>query len=170
MLETEIKNWYREHYLISTEPGLIQIDQVSAAFNSDVACWANSLPIDALKKTLRNSLCLGLYALPESTSESASKSLRQVGLVRIITDDVTFAYMTDVYVLPEHQSKGLGRWLLGCVDELIKNWPHLRRLMFLTDEQMPFYRKTIGAKEWSELGMSDIKIGVVRGVGSSKHG
>lgn len=170
MLEVEPKNWYREHYLISTEPGLIQVDQVREALDSDIAWWANGLPPDAIKKALRNSLCLGVYVLPESTSQIAGKSLEQIGLARIVTDDVTFAYMTDVYILPQHQSKGLGRWLLECVDELIKSWPHLRRFMFLTSDQMPFYRKTIGAKEYSEFdNMANIKVGMVEGRAAPKH-
>ena len=41
---------------------------------------------------------------------------KQIGLARLITDYVTIAYLTDVYVLEEYQGKGLGTWLLGAVD------------------------------------------------------
>jgi GNAT superfamily N-acetyltransferase len=39
----------------------------------------------------------------------------QIGLVRVITERATFAYLCDVYVLPAYQGQGLGRWLMECV-------------------------------------------------------
>ncbi|KAH8649039.1 hypothetical protein BX600DRAFT_517433 [Xylariales sp. PMI_506] len=152
MLDIETKNWYRDEYLVSTEPSLVQIDSVNAALGSDLAWWAHSLPRDTMKMALHNSLCLGLYVLPQSTSTIAGQSgPQQIGLARVVTDNVTFAYLTDVYVLKEHQGKGLGRWLLECLNEVIKSWPHLRRFMFLTTDALELYRKTIGAKGWDEF-------------------
>ncbi|OTA98126.1 hypothetical protein M426DRAFT_17737 [Hypoxylon sp. CI-4A] len=108
VLEITPRNWYRDDYLISTEPLLIQIDAVNAALSSDLMWWAQGLPRDEMKKALHNSLCLGLYVLPKSTSQLAGQtSPAQVGLVRVVTDNVTFAYLTDVYILPEYQGKGL---------------------------------------------------------------
>jgi GNAT superfamily N-acetyltransferase len=86
----------------------------------------------------------------------------------VVTDNVTFAYLTDVYVLSEHQGKGLGRWLLECLDEVIKSWDHLRRFMFLTSDKMDLYRKTIGAKGWDEFPNEDKVIGLVEGP-AAKH-
>lgn len=183
MLETEPKRWHRDNFLVSTDPLLIQVDEVNAALNSDLIWWARELPKDVLKKTLHNSLCLGLYAHPRPATESGGKlssssmpgkpsclpsapedvEMVQIGLARVVTDDVTFAYLTDVYVLPEYQGKGLGKWLLECLNEVIQGWPHLRRFMFLTSDAMDFYRKTIGAKEWSECEAGAVKIGMVEG-------
>ncbi|KAI1856048.1 hypothetical protein JX265_011945 [Neoarthrinium moseri] len=164
------RHWHRDNYLISTEPALIQVDEVNAALSTDAMWWAKSLPRDLLKKALHNSLSFGLYALPQpDSSGSNSNGTKQVGLARVITDDVTFAYLSDVYILPEHQGKGLGRWLLECLDEVIKDWPHLRRFMFLTTDAMDFYRKTLGAKEWSEFKTGATKIGMVEGPGAPSH-
>lgn len=74
MLNTEAKNWYRDDYMISTEPLLIQVDEVNAVLSSDLMWWAQGLPRDQMKKALHNSLCFGLYALPQSTAEIAGKS------------------------------------------------------------------------------------------------
>ena len=69
----------------------------------------------------------------------------QIGFARLITDEVSFAYLTDVYVLPSHQGKGLGKWILQCVNEEMSTWPDLRRSMFMTHEgAIEFYRKTMG--------------------------
>jgi GNAT superfamily N-acetyltransferase len=56
----------------------------------------------------------------------------QVGFARVVSDGEVFAYLADVYVLPEHRGRGLGleivreavecgpqrelRWVLGTVD------------------------------------------------------
>jgi len=73
VLETEPKNWYRDGFLVSTEKGLIQVDAVNEAMGSEVMWWAQKLPREALQKALNNSLCLGLYGLPQSTSEIAGR-------------------------------------------------------------------------------------------------
>jgi GNAT superfamily N-acetyltransferase len=53
-------------------------------------------------------------------------------MARLITDEVTFMYMTDVYILPKYQGKGLGTWLLECVNEIIDSWPEFRRGLLMT--------------------------------------
>jgi GNAT superfamily N-acetyltransferase len=66
--------------------------------------WAERIPLEVVERSLRGSLCFGLYA-PEG----------QVGLARIVTDHATFAYVCDVHVLPHHRGQRLGRWLMECV-------------------------------------------------------
>lgn len=66
--------------------------------------WADGISLDLVRRSLEASLCFGLYA-PDG----------QIGLIRVITDRATFAYLCDVYVLPAHQGQGLGRWLMECV-------------------------------------------------------
>jgi GNAT superfamily N-acetyltransferase len=45
---------------------------------------------------------------------------RQVGFARAFSDGVALAYLADVYVLPEHQGRGLGAEL---VREMVENGP-----------------------------------------------
>ncbi|KAI1757938.1 hypothetical protein F4782DRAFT_4242 [Xylaria castorea] len=165
VLEIEPRNWYRDEFLVSTEHRLLQVDAVRSAMSPELMWWAQAPPTDILRKALNNSLCFGLYELPQSTSQIAGQAgPTQIGLMRVITDDVTFAYLTDVYVLPEYQGKGLGRWMLACLDEVIKAWPHLRRLMFLTSPgTIDFYKKALGAKNWSERNQEKLIIGAVDG-------
>ncbi|KAI1157801.1 hypothetical protein F5B18DRAFT_138614 [Nemania serpens] len=168
VLEVESRNWYRDEFLVSTEQRLLQIDAVHEAMDSDVMWWTRALPKDALLQTLQNSLCLGLYELPQSTSQIAGQSgPRQIGLVRMITDGVTFGYLTDVYVLPEYQGKGLGRWLMACLDEVIQAWPHLRRLLLATSGNLlDLYKKTLGVKDWDERKNKSLVMGFVDGPAS----
>jgi GNAT superfamily N-acetyltransferase len=46
---------------------------------------------------------------------------RQVGFCRVASDDTTYAWLFDVYVLPEYRGRGLG---VELVREAIENGPH----------------------------------------------
>ena len=63
--------------------------------------WANGIPRAVLERAIDHSIAFGLY-----------RATRQVGFARIVTDFATFAYIADVFVMPEERGKGLGRWLV----------------------------------------------------------
>ncbi len=63
--------WYRDNFLISTNPSLIQPGAVNAAFATDALYWAKSMDEIILKKMLDNSLCFGVYELPTSSADIA---------------------------------------------------------------------------------------------------
>ncbi|RDW75096.1 hypothetical protein BP6252_06238 [Coleophoma cylindrospora] len=157
------KDWYRSDFLISTSHTLLQPDTINQFFGTDAMYWTSPLPEDPLKKMLDNSLCFGLYALPQSSAEIAGRTNpKQIGLARLITDEVSFAYLTDVYVQPEYQGKGLGKWLIGCVDEVLMSWPHLRRAMLVTSNGGRFYKEVMGMKQFE----SGIEVFSKKGAGS----
>ncbi|KFY14410.1 hypothetical protein V492_02632 [Pseudogymnoascus sp. VKM F-4246] len=139
--------WYKDQFFISTSQDLLQIDVVNKAFNSDYMYWTKGMSDENMKKMLSKSLCFGVYLLPESTSEIAGRgSPTQIGLGRLITDESSFAYLTDVFIIPEHQANGLGRWLMQCINETLDSWPSLRRAMLFTkgDPCIEFYKRTMG--------------------------
>lgn len=88
-----------------------------------------------------------------------------IGLSRIVTDFVTFGYLTDVYVLPEHQKKGLGKWMMQCLREVLDSWPDLRRFMLITNEDnaIRMYEQTLGAQVWDEGPGGKLKVMEMRG-------
>lgn len=135
------RTWSKDNYLISTDPDRIPIPDLNSFFASDLMYWASPVPEDVMRETLENSLCFGLY---EISSDAASSESRLVGFARGITDFTTFLYLTDVYVEPAHQRKGLGAWLIGCIQEVIEEMPWLRRSMLFTYDWkrgVPFYEK-----------------------------
>jgi GNAT superfamily N-acetyltransferase len=75
--------------------------------------WAKGIPLPVLERAIGHSLAFGLY-----------RGNRQVGFGRVVTDHATFAYLADVFVLPEERGKGLGRWLV----ETILDHPGLQGL------------------------------------------
>jgi GNAT superfamily N-acetyltransferase len=175
--------WYRDNYLISTSSKLIQPSAVNAAFGTEALYWTRPIDDGLLKKMLDNSLCFGVYELPSSTSDIAGSKYptstlsflidnfvgrgnpRQIGLARLITDEVSFAYLTDVYILDEYQGKGLGTWLIKCVDEALSSWPELRRVVLVTSHGKNFYTDKLHVKEF-EQGKNGLVILSKKGAGS----
>lgn len=65
--------------------------------------WSPGIPRAIVERAIANSLCFGV--LHES---------QQVGFARVVTNKATFAYLADLYVLPEHRGKGPARrWTPG---------------------------------------------------------
>lgn len=152
------RQWTKDEYLISTDPTLIPINSLNAAFGSDDVYWAKPLPQEVMKATLQNSLCFGMYEMDphtnsdmdQNTTDVAPNSGTQavgskfIGIARCITDFTTFIYLTDVYIYPSHQGKGLGKWLVSCVQEIVDSMPYLRRSLAFTSNwkrSVPFYEK-----------------------------
>jgi GNAT superfamily N-acetyltransferase len=99
--------------------------------------------------------------------DGKAEQFEQVGLVRVITDGVTFGYLTDVYILPDHQGGGHGRWMLEILNEVLQSWPHLRRVMLLTTDKMHLFGKNLGMKDYREFdGMKGVSIAMVEGPGA----
>ncbi|KXJ88544.1 hypothetical protein Micbo1qcDRAFT_207260 [Microdochium bolleyi] len=171
VLDIENRAWGRDgsdgKYIVSTDPELVQVDEVNRMFGSDVMWWAQGLPREELAKALRNSLCFGLPRFLEDTPVNAMiddrQSLKQVGFARLVTDGVTFAWLTDVYVVAEHQGRGLARFLMESIKDVISEWRYLRRFMLLASDSMDLYRKTLGVKDWRELGTDAVGVGVLEG-------
>jgi len=161
-------------YLISTSPTLLSPPSINAAFALPSLYWCKPLPLPTLSTLLSNSLCLGLYyqspphPSPTPTTATEETPPEQIGLARLITDHVTFAYLTDVYVLPAHQGKGLGKWLVGCVGEVLEGMKgELRRALLITSKGEGgegFYEKELGMRRME--GEGGLVVMSLRGEGS----
>lgn len=97
-----IERWTRSGLEISTDPARLDADAIHAYLSASY--WAAGRPRDVVEKSLKGSLCFGLY-----------EGRTQIGLARVVTDYATYAYLCDVYVRPDKQGAGLGKWLLDCV-------------------------------------------------------
>ena len=116
----------KDNYLISTNPALLDIGVIHQ-YLSEESYWAKGIPLEKVEKSLANSLCFGIY-----------EAGKQVGFARLITDYTAFAYLCDVFVLPSHQGKGLGKWLM----ETMHAHPELqglRRWMLATRDAHGLY-------------------------------
>ena len=104
----------KENYFISTDPSLLNLN-VIYNYLSNESYWANGIPKEVVEKSLRNSLCFGMYY-----------GNKQIGFARLVTDKATFAYLGDVFVLEAHRGKGLSKWLMQTI-HAHPDLLHLRR-------------------------------------------
>jgi GNAT superfamily N-acetyltransferase len=91
--------WRRSEYLISTDPERLDLDVIHR-FLSGESYWAPGVTREVVERSIENSICFGLY-----------EASGQAGFARVITDRAAFAYLADVFVLPDHRGRGLGKWL-----------------------------------------------------------
>jgi GNAT superfamily N-acetyltransferase len=121
-------------YLISTNPEWLDLDVIHT-FLSEHSYWARGIPRDVVARSISHSVCFGVYAVSPSNLDR-----RQIGFARVTTDCATFAYLGDVFILPEHRGRGLSKRLM----EAILAYPDLqglRRWMLATADAHELYTK-----------------------------
>ena len=117
-----------DSYLISDDPSRIDVDAVHQYLERSY--WAEGIPRETVARAIAHSLCIGIYA----------PTAGQVGLVRVVTDFTTFAYLCDVYVLEPHRGRGLSKAAL----QLLLTHPRLqglRRMQLVTQDAQGLYAK-----------------------------
>ena len=127
MQQPQIQSLSRDNFEVSSDPARLDLDAIYEFLHN--AYWSQGRPRETVEKSLRNSLCFGLY--------DAGK---QIGLARVISDYATYAYMCDVYVLEEYRGQGLGTWLIECVMQH-PDLQNLTRFSLVTRDAQPLYRK-----------------------------
>ncbi len=83
------------------DPARLERDMIYAYLSGE-SYWAAGLPRDVFERSLAGSLCFGVYVAG-----------KQVGFARMITDQATFAYLADVFVLPDWRGRGISKALLA---------------------------------------------------------
>ena len=119
--------WTKDNFKISTDRNLLNVVAVHAYLSKE-SYWAKNISEARVKSACENSLCFGMY-----------EAGKQIGLARLITDYATFAYLCDVYVLPQYQGKGLGKWLMNCV-MAHPDLQTLRRWILATKDAQGLYK------------------------------
>ena len=115
-------------FLIRTNREKMNID-----FIHDYLCyqsyWANGCSLEVVEKSIRNSLCFGLF-----------DGERQIGFARVVTDYTTFAWLCDVFIAESYQDQGLGKWLI----ESVVSHPEMiavKYILLATSDAHELYRK-----------------------------
>jgi GNAT superfamily N-acetyltransferase len=120
--------YHQPPFTIYTDPARADAGAVHRYLSRD-SYWAENVAFETVARSLQNSLCFSLY-----------DGGVQIGLARVITDKATFAYLCDVYVLPEYRGKGLSKWLMTCVLEF-PDLQGIRRFMLATKDAHGLYEQ-----------------------------
>ena len=116
----------KQGYLISADPSKLDI-AVIHQYLSRESYWAKNIPLQTVERSIANSFCFGVYYHDV-----------QIGFARLVTDKATFAYLADVFVLPEHRGKGLSKWLIETI-HVHPDVQGLRRWMLGTKDAHGLY-------------------------------
>lgn len=112
-------------YQISTDRDRLDLALIHDFLRSSY--WAQDIPRDLVERSIQNALCFGVYL-----------NERQVGFARVISDFATFAYVADVFVVPEHRSHGIAKRLMGAIVEH-RDLQGLRRFLLATRDAHGLY-------------------------------
>ena len=91
-------------YEISTDPARFEVDLIHEFLSTSY--WAEGRPRDVVERSIRHSLCFGVF-----------DKERQIAFARVITDRAVFGYLADVFVVPAYRSKGISKGLMAAILE-----------------------------------------------------
>lgn len=115
-------------YTVSFERDRLDLDVIHGFLRT--AYWSVDVPRETVERSVRNSLCVGVYAAGGA----------QAGFARAVTDYAAFAWISDVFVLPEHRGQGLARTMV----QALLDHPEvagLRRWMLATVDAHGVYQR-----------------------------
>jgi GNAT superfamily N-acetyltransferase len=123
MYEKSINN-----YLFSTDKNKLQLEVIHDYLSKE-SYWAQNMPLELIKESIAGSICFAIYF-----------NNKQIAYARVITDNATFAYLADVFVLEEHRGKGLSKELMRFIMDH-PSLKKLRRFMLATRDAHGLYKQ-----------------------------
>ena len=117
-------------YVVSDAPARIDRDLLHR-WLSDESYWAAGRTRETVDRALdTGSITFGVY----------DPAGAMVGSARVVTDRVTFGWLCDVFVVPEHRGKGLGMALVAAAVEH-PDLRDLKRFLLATADAQALYAK-----------------------------
>lgn len=123
LYETKIDDLF-----FSNNKDLLQVDVIHHYLSVE-SYWAQGIPLDLVKDSIEGSVCFAVY-----------KDKKQIAYARVITDNATFGYLVDVFVLEECRGEGISKQLM----KFIMDYPpckKFRRMMLATKDAQGLYAK-----------------------------
>jgi GNAT superfamily N-acetyltransferase len=116
------------NFFVSTDKNLLDFDVIHGYLKRSY--WSENIPLEIVKNAAKHSITFGIY-----TYENA-----QVGYCRVVSDQSTFAYLCDVFVLEEYRGLGLSKFLMECIMGL-PEFQNLRGWFLATNDAHGLYRQ-----------------------------
>lgn len=112
--------WTNGDYELDDDRTRLDMDRIAGWLAESY--WARSTPEKAVRRSWeRAGVTLGLY-----------RDGNLVGCARAVTDFARFAYLSDVFIEPEHRGQGLGQWLVQTMIEH-PDVPNVRWVLHTSD-------------------------------------
>ncbi len=137
----------KDQFFISTDQCLLDLKKTHQMIAESY--WAKGISQCLFEKSVKNSLCFGLY-----------KDNMQLGFARVVSDYATFAYLGDIFIVSDYRGHGLSKWLMEVV-MLHPELQGLRRFCLGTKDAHGLYEKygfksIDNSRNWMEIKIADI--------------
>ena len=119
--------WTKGEFIVTCDPQRQDLGVIHGFLAQSY--WAKGISRDTVARSLEGAL--GFTLLTQG---------RQIGFVRVISDRATFAYVADVFVLPEYRGQGWSKWLMQCVTSH-PDLQGLRRWMLASSDAQGLYAR-----------------------------
>jgi GNAT superfamily N-acetyltransferase len=93
----------KDGFLISTDKAKLDFGLIQK-FLAEESYWAANRSEQQTRTAIENSICFGVY-----------EGVRQIGFARVVSDQATFAYVGDVFIVEEFRGRGLSKWLMATI-------------------------------------------------------
>ena len=113
--------------IISTDKKQLNIPFIHAFITGTY--WAKGRTIQEVETTIDNCLCFGVYY-----------QNKQIGFARILTDEIVFGYLMDVFISPPFQGQGISKMLMNNIlkHPIISN---LEKILLKTKDAHGLYQQ-----------------------------
>ncbi|WP_411030828.1 GNAT family N-acetyltransferase [Spongiimicrobium sp. 3-5] len=118
-----------EEFYIDTDQSKMDIAYIHD-YLSNKSYWAKNRDLQKVKQSMEHSICFAVY----------NQDRQQIAFARIVTDEVVFAWLMDVFVDDTYQGKGIGKLLM----EYILRHPSLKTVKGIglrTNDAHGLYKK-----------------------------
>ena len=112
-------------YRLSDDRAELDLDLIHGFLSQTY--WSPNIPRETVERAIEGSHVVGAY-----------DDQGQIGFARVITDHATFAYLADVFVLPDHRGKGIAKAMVRHLQDH-PALQGLRRWLLVTRDAQPVY-------------------------------
>jgi GNAT superfamily N-acetyltransferase len=129
--------------VLTDDPSRVDLPRVHG-WLCDEAYWSLGRSLEAVTESVRR-----------STVYSVLQGAEQVGIARVITDGVVFAYICDVFVATSHRGQGIGGWLIEVILADLREQKVGQVLLATRDAHVLYqrygFRSLVRPERWLEL-------------------
>ncbi len=124
--------------LISDDSTLLDVDAIHGFLSG--CYWSPGIARERVERAIRHSLCWGVYDPSVARRGLGDGRATQVGFARVVTDQASFAYLCDVFVVEEYRGRGLAKALMRAImDDPRVGAGGLRRFCLMTRDAHGLY-------------------------------
>ncbi|HEX8876895.1 MAG TPA: GNAT family N-acetyltransferase [Phycisphaerales bacterium] len=99
-------------YIVSSDKARLDVDVIYGFLST--CYWSPGIARARVERAIAHSLCWGVYDTAHK-QRGPEGGWSQVGFARVVTDQASFAYLCDVFVLEAHRGAGLGKLLMRAI-------------------------------------------------------